>query len=187
MVFGIPVLLCMDLQMEFVARHRPWADPDGEAIAAVCADILANARRSGWHVVHTQLHRGGPMIPGQGLPQAVPGCEPRPGEVLLKRAGVSAYAHPELESVLDGAMESGVVMMGFSAPMSLTTTLYDAQDRGHRLSLLEEAVGSAEVGEWSAHHTRLLCIETARKLGRLVRRAEFNGDLGETPSLAARA
>ncbi|WP_375283979.1 cysteine hydrolase family protein [Marinicauda pacifica] len=172
MKLGAPILLCMDLQQEFVVPGRPWADPEGEEIAEICVTVLRAAREAGWTIIHSQLHRGGPMLDGQGLHQSILGCEPKPGEVLLRRAGISAYAHPELDSIMQGAT-SGVVMIGFSAPMSLTTTLYDAEDRGQPLKLLEEACGSAEVGDWSAEHTRGLCIATARKLNRSVTRDDF--------------
>ncbi|XBQ15460.1 MAG: isochorismatase family protein [Oceanicaulis sp.] len=166
MLLGIPVLVCMDLQMEFVAPGRPFADPDGEEIAALCADLMVRAREAGWSLVHAHQHQGGALMPGMGLSQPAPGCEPRPGEVLLRRAGVSAYAHPDLDGILEGSMDAGAYLIGFSAPTSLTTTLYDAQDRGHRLTLIEEAIGGADVGEWSAEHTRALCVDSARKMGR---------------------
>ena len=181
MGLAMPVLLCVDLQMEFIAPGRPWADPDGDEIAARCADVLDNARSNGWLVVHTQLHRGGPMLDGDGLPASIPGCAPRPGEVLLKRAGVSAYAHPDMDGVMAGCLAEGAIMIGFTAPMSLTTTLYDAEDRGHQLALLEEACGSAHVGEWGAEHTRALCVATARKLQRSATLHDFAGALGSPP------
>lgn len=174
MMLGVPILLCMDMQMEFVAPGRPWADPDGDEVAASCAHIIALARRAGWSLVHAQLHHGGPMMEGEGLSKPIPGCEPRPGEVLLRRAGVSAYAHPDLDGVLEGAMGAPAYMIGFSAPMSLTATLLDAEERGHGLALIEDAVGAADVGEWSADHTRELCLDTARKLGRTVTLADID-------------
>lgn len=174
MMLGVPILLCMDLQMEFVAPGRPWADPDGEAVAARCAEMIELARESGWTLVHAQLHPGGPMMAGDGLPQPIPGCEPRPGEVLLRRAGVSAYAHPDMAGILEGAMGAPSFMIGFSAPMSLTSTLLDAEERGHGLALIDDTVGAADVGEWGAEHTRALCLDTAERLSRLVHRSEID-------------
>ena len=168
MILGVPLLLCMDLQQEFVAPGRPFADPDGEDIAAVCAELIASARKAGWTVVHAQLHQGGPIIAGHGLTQPIKGCEPRPGEVLLRRAGVSAFAHPDMDGVLESAMGANAYMIGFSAPMSLTSTLYDAADRATGLTLVEGAIGGADVGEWAADDTRALCCDTARRLGRAV-------------------
>ncbi|MEO1039421.1 MAG: isochorismatase family protein [Pseudomonadota bacterium] len=184
MVLGTPLLLCVDLQMEFIAPGRPWADPDGEELAQSCISVLDHARRSGWTIVHTQLHQGGPMLEGGGaMPRSIPGCAPRREEVLLKRAGISAFAHPDLDGVLAACQEEGSVMIGFTAPMSLTTTLYDAADRGHSLKLLEEACGAAHVGEWGAEHTRALCLATAEKLGRLTSLADYDGALGQLATL----
>lgn len=73
MILSVPLLLCMDLQQEFVAPGRPFADPDGDEISAVCADLIAQARRAGWTVVHAQLHQGGPVIAGHGLTQPILG------------------------------------------------------------------------------------------------------------------
>lgn len=158
----------MDLQLEFTAPGRPFADPDGDEIGAICADLIAGAREAGWTLVHTQLHQGGPLIAGHGIIQPIPGCEPRPGEVLLRRAGVSAFAHPDMQGVLDSAMGATAYMIGFSAPMSLTTTLFDAEDRRVALSLVDGAFGGADLGEWSAEDTRALCRDTAERMNRLV-------------------
>ena len=176
MSLGVPVLVCLDLQMEFVTKGRPWTDPQGERVAQVSASILSEARAANWSIVHVQLHPGGPIMADSGLHQPAPGCEPRPGEILLRRAGVSAYAHPDLSGILEGAMGAPAYLMGFSAPTSLTATLYDAEERMHPLSLIEEAVGSADVGEWSADHARALCMDTANKLHRLVSRTTLFGE-----------
>ena len=177
MILGVNVLLCMDLQQEFVAPGRPFADPDGEAVAAVCADLLHRARTADWIIVHAQLHQGGPLIAGHGLTQPIKGCEPRPEEVLLRRAGVSAYAHPDMEGVLDSCIGANAYMIGFSAPTSLTSTLFDAEDRGHPLILVEGAIGGADLGEWGAEATRDLCVDSARRLGRSVTLARFQDQL----------
>ena len=187
MLLGVPVLVCLDLQMEFVAPGRPFADPDGEAAAAICADVIARARQAGWSVVHAQLHQGGPLMAGLGLTQPIPGCEPRPGEVLLRRAGVSAYAHPDLDGIMEGALGAQAYLIGFSAGTSLNATLFDAQDRGHDLTLIKEAVGAADVGEWASEENRALCIETARGMGRAVSLDDVPGLAGAATGAAARA
>lgn len=180
MLLNIPVLVCLDLQMEFAAPGRPWADPEGEAVGALCADIIARARAHGWTLVHAQLHQGGPLMAGLGMTQPIPGCEPRTGEALLRRAGVSAYAHPDLDGILEGSLGAQAYLIGFSAGTSLTSTLFDAQDRGHPLSLIEEAVGAADVGEWASEENRALCIDSARRMERAV-------SLAHLPALAPAA
>jgi len=168
MLLGVPVLVCLDLQQEFTAPGRPWADPDGEAVGRVCAEIIARARREGWTLIHVQLHQGGPLMAGMGITHPISGCEPRPGEVLLRRAGVSAYAHPDLDGIMEGGLGSDSYLIGFSAGTSLNSTLFDAQDRGHALTLIEEAVGAADVGEWASEENRALCIDSARRMGRAI-------------------
>lgn len=77
-------------------------------------------------------------------------------------------------------------MIGFSAPMSLTSTLYDAEDRRVRLSLVEGAIGGADVGEWAADDTRALCCDTARRLGRAATLEAVMSELsGGAPAAAA--
>ena len=185
MLLDTPVLLCMDLQMEFVAPGRPFADPDGEVIAARCASLIRDAREAGWSVVHAQLHQGGPLIAGHGLTQPIPGCEPRPGEVLLRRAGVSAFAHPDLDGVVEAAAGSGAYVIGFSAPLSLTSTLFDAEDRGQNLLFVGDAIGGADVAEWSAEESRALLVHTAERLNRSVTLTELQDRLRSTRPLTA--
>jgi nicotinamidase-related amidase len=187
MLLDTPVLLCLDLQMEFIAPGRPFADPDGDEIAARCAALIDEARQAGWSVVHTQLHQGGPLIAsGHGLTQPIPGCEPRPGEVLLRRAGVSAFAHPDLEGVLEASAGTGAYVIGFSAPLSLTSTLFDAEDRRQALTVVDGAIGGADVSEWSAEESRALLVHTAERLNRSITLAELHERL-RTPVVAAPA
>ncbi len=185
MFLETPVLLCMDLQMEFIAPGRPFADPDGDLIAKQCGELIADARQAGWSVVHTQFHRGGPLMSDHGLPQPIPGCEPRPGEVLLRRAGVSAFAHPDLDGIAEAAASGGVFVIGFSAPLSLTSTLFDAQDRGKNLLFVEGAIGGADLAEWSAEESRALLIHSAQRLNRRVSLEELNERLYGPELIAA--
>lgn len=182
-----PLLFCLDLQQEFVTPGRPWADPYGDEISYPCSLVLKSARDAGWTIAHSQLHRGAPMMDGPGcMPQSIPGCEPRPGEVLLKRAGISAYAHPDMDELLSFDMMSEsrairAIMIGFSASTSLKTTLYDARDRGHKLYLLEEAVGSSDTPEWSAEEARALCVKAARDLNLSCTKFAYDEVLGHLP------
>jgi nicotinamidase-related amidase len=186
MLLDTPVLLCLDLQMEFIAPGRPFADPDGDLIAARCSELIQDAREAGWSVVHTQLHRGGPLIAGQGLTQPIPGCEPRPGEVLLRRAGVSAFAHPDLEGVLQGAAESGAYVIGFSAPLSLTSTLFDAEDRGQTLRLSTAPWAGRMSANGARRNPARLLVHTAERLNRSIT-LEALQDRLRTPAVAAPA
>ena len=98
---------------------------------------------------------------------------------------MSAFAHPDLDGVLESAVGSGAYMIGFSAPMSLTATLFDAEDRGQNLMLVEEAIGSADVSEWSAEESRELCINTARQMNRAVSLNELRKRLHMPGAVAA--
>lgn len=186
MGYDEPLLVCIDLQQEFVTPGRPWADPDGDEISQVCAETLKAAREAKWEIIHLVFHRGTPMMDGACLPGPIPGCEPLKGERVLKRSGVSAYSHPDVEHLLVPNLDPEgpqpkCIMIGFNAATSLTTTLYDAQDRCHDLNLLEEACGASDSGDWSAEHSRALCIKTARDLGRSVRKGAFPGILDHVP------
>lgn len=187
MAIDAPILICMDLQQEFIAPGRPFADPEGDEIAAICQNLIEQARAAGWTVLHTHLHQGGSIIAGHGLTQPIAGCEPLAGEILLRRAGVSAYAHPDLDEILANRHDDNVYLIGFSGPLSLTQTLFDAQDRGHQLQLVQNAVGGADVGEWSADETRALVQDTARKLSRLCPLDSLHQALDPGFSKAARA
>ena len=170
-----PVLLCMDLQAEFAAPGRPFADPDGEVVGAHCAQLIEAVRIRGWTVIHALGHAGSAIMPVGGLQATLPGCGPNAGDVVLRRAGVSAFSHPDLDDLLESGASGGVYMIGFSAPISLTSTLFDALDRRRPIYLVEDAIGAADIGDWSADHTRALCIDTARRMERAVRIAELPG------------
>ncbi len=165
----LATLICVDLQEEFVLPGRPWADPQGPEVLDACRRALQAAREARWRIAHAHLKRGGPMTDPRALVCPASGCRPEPGEILLRRPGVSIFSHPETcELVAEAAdSEAPVIMLGFSAPMSLSASLFDAHDRGLPLSLLKGAAGGANIGAWRAQETRDFCEAIAAKLGRL--------------------
>lgn len=165
----LATLICVDLQEEFVLPGRPWADPQAPQVLEVCRAALTAARAARWRIAHAHLHRGGPMTDPRALSRPASGFRPEPDEVLLRRTGVSIFSHPETCEIAAeaAACQAPVVMVGFSAPMSLSASLFDAHDRGLPLSLLKGAAGGADIGAWRAQETRHFCEAIAARLGRL--------------------
>ena len=161
-----PVLICMDLHREFITPGRPWADPDGERVSKQCSKIMQHGRANAWTLIHIQLDRDAPFLFRAQLDQIITGCEPRADEVSLQRAGVSAYSHLDVFDILESLKHRDIYLIGFSAPTSITHTLFDAKANSHLIKIVESAIGSMDLEDWGAKYARLLCFDTAKRLGR---------------------
>ena len=127
------------------------------------------ARRRGLMVVHTrECHRpdlsdcppakrlrGAPSLrigdPGpmgrilvDGEPGAdfVPGLEPRPGELEIRKPGKGAFHATLLGETLGARGITHLVFGGVTTEVCVQTTMREANDRGYECLLVEEATGS---------------------------------------------
>lgn len=123
------VLVCLDLQRERLTSEGALAT------VAVCREVLEQARRRRWPVLH--VHSRQPAIPA-GRP--IPGLEPLPSEAVFTRQGPSAFTNRtfrQTAQVLGGPL----VLIGFSLTDTVLATAFAAADRDLPVDVVEDAVG----------------------------------------------
>lgn len=160
-------LVLTDLQRAIIAES-PLAPSEAEALArlnaavARCAEALRVARRLGMLVVHVrvafstghpEINRHSPMmrfIRDRGL--LVDGAqgtsfdikvEPNPGEIVVTKHGVSAFARTPLDDILRTRSIETVVLAGLVTHYAVEGTARDAHDRGYRVLVLKDGCASA--------------------------------------------
>jgi nicotinamidase-related amidase len=165
--FRSTALVLNDLQLAIISGS-PLAPSESEALARVsaavdrCAEVLGNARRVGIPVVHVRVafssghpeaNPHSPMMrfirekellshdaPGTGFD---PRVQPGPGEIVVTKHGVSAFAGTPLDQMLRSRGVDTVVLGGLVTHYAIDSTARDAHDRGYRVIVLEDGCASA--------------------------------------------
>lgn len=168
-----PTLILLDCQ-------RSHFHTDGELTFDHTATIryieraLTTARYCGWNVMHSQLRQAPTNRIRAHAPANAPieQLRPRASEAVSTRSELSAFSDPMFEQMLARNSDGPVFLVGFSLAFSILATMYDASARGRHLSLVEEAAGSAPLGQQSADDVRDFIFDLINQLSGTVRWCE---------------
>ena len=146
-------LLVMDIQQPTMAM----LGDDAPALAATLKKAIAAARRNkilvlfvvvGFRKGFPELTadtpnksfaalKGGAM-PGLEEPAVDPSMEPQPGDIVITKRRVSAFAGSDLEVILRGHRIDHLVLTGIATHGVVLSTLREASDKDYRLSVLSD-------------------------------------------------
>jgi nicotinamidase-related amidase len=159
-----PLLICLDLQRDYVATGRPRYAPANAAVAEACIGVLKRARAGGWRIVHSQRQRALEAAFGAALFNApIEGLRPLISEPVFIRRCLSAFSEPEFAAELHEAKADTVYLIGFSLADTCLATTLAAVDHGLTLTLIEDALGGvAADGEPAARFARSILSPFAR-------------------------
>jgi nicotinamidase-related amidase len=151
-------LLVMDVQAGIVARYG-----DDDALLSKLERAVAGARAAGVPVIFVRVafRDGAPeiaaanrtfsAIAGQGgfgesdpATQIHPRVAPRPGEVVVVKKRVSAFAGSDLAEVLRGGSIDTLVLTGIATSGVVLSTVRQAADLDYRLVVLRDGCGDAD-------------------------------------------
>jgi nicotinamidase-related amidase len=157
-----PALLVMDIQNWVVERYAPAAGPLLEALGRA----ITAARGAGVPVIYVRVgfRPGSPEISGRnhtfsaiaasgalGIDdpgtQVHPAIAPEPGDIVVLKKRVSAFAGSDLDVVLRSLEVDTLVLTGIATSGVVLSTLRQASDLDYRLVVLRDgcADGDAEV------------------------------------------
>jgi nicotinamidase-related amidase len=137
-----PLLLCVDLQNEFLAEGRPHSISDAKKIIANCQDVLIGWRRKMWPVVHLKrIAKAAYFNPASNLTDWVNDAKPLPAEMTFEHPLPSAYSSVKFSEYMANIDKLRCVVIGFSLEVSIIATVIEGFHRGDRFELLHEAIG----------------------------------------------
>jgi nicotinamidase-related amidase len=82
------------------------------------------------------------LVDGEPGADLVPGLEPRPGELEIRKPGKGAFHATNLGEALAARGITHLVFGGVTTEVCVQTTMREANDRGYECLLVEEATGS---------------------------------------------
>ena len=99
--------------------------------------------------------------------------KPRPGEHVLRKTSIGAFASTNIDSLLRALGCEQIYMTGVSTNMCVETTAREAADRGYGVTLVEDACGTTHE---DLHHNTMRNFQ--RLFGRVRSTAESLAELG---------
>jgi aldehyde dehydrogenase (NAD+) len=154
---GHTALLLVDLQHDFL--DRVGLEPSAPALVARVAELLGGFRAVGAPVAHIRTRTradGSDAMPHWRANDAVacvdgtPGAEPPAalrevaGELVVFKQHYRGFADPALDGWLRDRDVSAVVIAGVYTHACVRETALDAYERGYRVTIASDAVGSPE-------------------------------------------
>ena len=183
-----PALLVMDVQNGVVERFRDGSGPLLESLAAA----VAAARKASIPVIYVRVgfRDGAPEISprnqifsrlagaggmGETEPstQVHPAVAPQPGDILVTKKRVSAFAGSDLEMVLRSLGVDSLVLTGISTSGVVLSTLRQAADLDYELTVLRDGCADAD-----AEVHRVLLDKVFPRQAAVTTTAEWTASLG---------
>ncbi|WP_298880372.1 isochorismatase family protein [uncultured Bradyrhizobium sp.] len=135
------VLVCADLQMEYLIPGRRHVILDGDAAIMRCLELLALWRSNLWPVMHLKRVAGAAWFdPSRRLTDWIAEAKPRPGEMTFEHALPSAYSSSRFADHMSSLNNVRCVVIGFSLDETILATAVEGFHRSHRYRVVGDAV-----------------------------------------------
>jgi nicotinamidase-related amidase len=134
-------VVIIDAQRVYVDGALPLTNV-GPALAKV-RELLKRARAAGVPVVHV-VHvgdPGDPFDPADGG-RIADEAAPRPGEPVVEKRAISAFANTDLDSILKVKGRPKLVLAGFMTHMCVSSTARAALDMGYSTTVVSDATAT---------------------------------------------
>lgn len=110
------ILVCADLQVEYLAPGRRHVILDGDATTLRCLELLTLWRSNLWPVLHLKrIAQAAWFNPSSRLTDWIAETRPRPGEMTFEHPLPSAYSSSRFADYMSSIRNVGCVVTGFSS------------------------------------------------------------------------
>ena len=156
-----PILVCADLQSEYLAEGRSHAISDAEAIMSRCHELIAFWRDNLWPVMHLKrIAQAAWFNPASNLTNWITELKPRPGELAFEHPLPSAYSSARFAEYTTNIKSVRCVLLGFSLDETILATAVDGFHRSHRYQVVGDAVACRRtgVGDTASYKTAVIKV-----------------------------
>ena len=146
-----PMLVCADLQVEYLTEGRGHAVGDAEAIMSRCLELMTLWRANLWPVMHLKrIAQAAWFNPASNLTNWIAELRPRPGELAFEHPLPSAYSSARFADYASSIRNIRFVAMGFSLDETILSTVVEGFHRSHRFQVIGDAVACGRAGAGNA-------------------------------------
>jgi hypothetical protein len=142
-----PILICADLQVEYLTEGRRHVILEGDATGARCLELLTLWRNNLWPVMHLKrIAQAAWFNPASRLTDWIAELKPRPGEMTFEHPLPSAYSSARFADHAANIRNVCYVLLGFSLDETILATVVDGFHRSHRYQVVGDAVACRHPG-----------------------------------------
>ncbi len=136
-----PILICADLQAEYLTEGRCHVITDAEAIMSRCLELMTLWRTHLWPVMHLKrIAQAAWFNPASNLTDWIAELKPKPGEIAFEHPLPSAYSSSRFAEYMANMRKVRCVLAGFSLDETILSTVVDGFHRSHRYWIVSDAV-----------------------------------------------
>ncbi|WP_439392535.1 isochorismatase family protein [Bradyrhizobium sp. PMVTL-01] len=142
-----PILICADLQVEYLTPGRRHVILDGEAATMRCLELLTLWRDKLWPVMHLKrIAQAAWFNPASRLTDWIAEAKPRPGEMTFEHPLPSAYSSSRFVDYKSNIRNGRCVLIGFSLEETILATAVEGFHRSHHYQVVADAVACRQPG-----------------------------------------
>ena len=166
----MPILVLVDMQKEYITSSRALSLAGADQALENCRRVLAHARHARIPVAFMRWRGVSPFFnPATPFAGWIEGFVPTRDDAVFERNRPSCYASAPFADMMAHA-GNHIILAGFAGEAACLATAIDAFHRGQRLTFLEDASASHELGEFDASEVH----------GVISRIVELYGDVSST-------
>jgi len=174
-----PILICADLQIEYLMEGRSHVITDADAIMSRCLELMTLWRDNLWPVMHLKrIAQAAWFNPASNLTNWIADMKPRPGELAFEHPLPSAYSSTRFAEYMSNLKSIRCVLLGFSLDETVLSTVVDGFHRSHRYQVVADAVACRHGGIGDAASYKQSVIKVIGNFAGILRRDDLIGASG---------
>ncbi|MDB5609813.1 MAG: amidase [Bradyrhizobium sp.] len=171
-----PILVCADLQTEYLTEGRRHVIADAEAITSRCLELLTLWRNNLWPVMHLKrIAQAAWFNPASNLTDWIANLKPRPGELTFEHPLPSAYSSTRFAEYMSNMKNIRCVLLGFSLDETILSTVVDGFHRSHRYQVISDAVACRRPGVGDAASYKLAVVKVIGNYASIQESSDLTG------------
>ena len=135
------ILVCADLQIEYLTEGGDHVISDAEAITACCLQLMTLWRDNLWPVMHLKrIAQAAWFNPDSNLTDWIAELKPQPGELTFEHPLPSAYSSARFAEYMSNMRNIRCLLIGFSLDETVLSTVVEGFHRSDRYQVVSDAV-----------------------------------------------
>jgi len=168
------ILVCADLQIEYLTEGRRHVIADADAISSRCLELMTLWRNNLWPILHLKrIAQAAWFNPASNLTNWIAELKPRPGELTFEHPLPSAYSSTRFAEYMSNMKNIRCVLSGFSLDETILSTVVDGFHRSHRYQVVSDAVACRRLGTGDAASYKMAVVKVIGNFAGIVESGEL--------------
>jgi len=168
------ILVCADLQIEYLTEGRRHVIADADAISLRCLELMTLWRNNLWPILHLKrIAQAAWFNPASNLTNWIADLKPRPGELAFEHPLPSAYSSTRFAEYMANMKNIRCVVLGFSLDETILSTVIDGFHRSHRYQIVSDAVACRRLGTGDAASYKMAVVKVIGNFAGILESADL--------------